>query len=181
MTITVTPIRGLGFGRDRDPQPATSQFSNCMIELRPRNGTCDGNLWRMTGLGLFFMSTRFHSSRYLPLKVILWRSQSLHQLQSVRIRVLWNYARTSTAPPVKELKMPIKYRSTRGKQHGLRFEEVILGGLATDRGLYVPETIPTFTIEEIEKVVMLHHRLGDEMCNEWKRNAASNHSHFIQF
>ena len=59
--------------------------------------------------------------------------------------------------------MPIKYRSTRGKQHGLRFEEVILGGLATDRGLYVPETIPTFTIEEIEKVVMLHHRLGDEM------------------
>lgn len=60
--------------------------------------------------------------------------------------------------------MPIKYRSTRGKQHGLRFEEVILGGLATDRGLYVPESIPTFTIEEIEKVLTLHYRnLGDEV------------------
>lgn len=49
--------------------------------------------------------------------------------------------------------MTIKYRSTRGKQNGLRFEEVILGGLATDRGLYVPESIPTFTIDEIEKVI----------------------------
>ena len=49
--------------------------------------------------------------------------------------------------------MTIKYRSTRGKQNGLRFEEVILGGLATDRGLFVPESIPTFTNEEIEKVV----------------------------
>lgn len=48
--------------------------------------------------------------------------------------------------------MTIKYRSTRGKQNGLRFEEVILGGLATDRGLFVPESIPQFTIEEIEKV-----------------------------
>ena len=67
-------------------------------------------------------------------------------------------------PAVKELKMPIKYRSTRGKQHGLRFEEVILGGLATDRGLYVPETIPTFTIQEIEKVVKLQRRLEDDMC-----------------
>lgn len=49
--------------------------------------------------------------------------------------------------------MTIKYRSTRGKQNGLRFEEVILGGLATDRGLFVPESIPTFTAEEIEKVL----------------------------
>lgn len=56
--------------------------------------------------------------------------------------------------------MPIKYRSTRGKQNGLRFEEVILGGLATDRGLYVPESIPTFTIEEIEKVQMTSEMLS---------------------
>mmetsp|Transcript_13298 Transcript_13298/g.12894 ORF Transcript_13298/g.12894 Transcript_13298/m.12894 type:complete len:514 (+) Transcript_13298:74-1615(+) len=48
--------------------------------------------------------------------------------------------------------MTIKYRSTRGKQNGLRFEEVILGGLATDRGLFVPEMIPEFTAEEIEKM-----------------------------
>ena len=56
-------------------------------------------------------------------------------------------------------KMTIKYRSTRGKQNGLRFEEVILGGLATDRGLYVPESIPTFTIEEIEKVRKHNNRM----------------------
>ena len=48
--------------------------------------------------------------------------------------------------------MSIKYKSTRGKQNGLSFEEVVLGGLATDKGLFVPETIPSFTIAEIEKV-----------------------------
>jgi threonine synthase len=49
--------------------------------------------------------------------------------------------------------MTIKYRSTRGKQNGLSFEEVVLGGLASDKGLFVPETIPTLTLDEIEKVV----------------------------
>lgn len=48
--------------------------------------------------------------------------------------------------------MTILYRSTRGKQNGLRFEEVVLGGLATDRGLFVPEKIPTMTMADIEKV-----------------------------
>ena len=48
--------------------------------------------------------------------------------------------------------MSIKYRSTRGKQSGLSFEEVVLGGLATDKGLYVPETIPEISIQDIEKV-----------------------------
>ena len=47
---------------------------------------------------------------------------------------------------------PILYRSTRGKQNGLRFEEVVLGGLATDKGLFVPEKIPIMTMEEIEKM-----------------------------
>ena len=47
----------------------------------------------------------------------------------------------------------IKYRSTRGKEAGLSFEEVVLGGLATDKGLYVPETIPTISLSEIEKVL----------------------------
>ena len=48
--------------------------------------------------------------------------------------------------------MSIRYRSTRGKQHGLRFEEVVLGGLATDKGLFVPETIPSMSLADIEKV-----------------------------
>lgn len=48
--------------------------------------------------------------------------------------------------------MSVKYKSTRGKQVGLSFEEVVLGGLATDKGLFIPETVPTFTLDEIEKV-----------------------------
>jgi threonine synthase len=45
---------------------------------------------------------------------------------------------------------PITYKSTRGAQSNMRFEEVVLEGLATDGGLFVPECIPTFTIQEIE-------------------------------
>jgi len=50
-----------------------------------------------------------------------------------------------------KLKMaPVSYRSTRGSVSGATFEEVVLGGLAPDRGLYVPDHIPTFTPKEIE-------------------------------
>jgi threonine synthase len=50
--------------------------------------------------------------------------------------------------------MSIKYTSTRGQQRGLSFEEVVLGGLATDKGLFVPESIPKFAIDEIIKVTL---------------------------
>ena len=53
----------------------------------------------------------------------------------------------------------IRYKSTRGKQSGLTFEQVVLGGLATDKGLYIPESIPQFTLDEIEKV--LTYSLGE--------------------
>lgn len=43
----------------------------------------------------------------------------------------------------------MKFISTRGDAPVLSFEEVILAGLATDGGLYVPETLPTFSREEI--------------------------------
>jgi threonine synthase len=46
----------------------------------------------------------------------------------------------------------IKYKSTRGDQHGLTFEEVVLQGLAKDKGLFVPENIPSFTAKQIEQV-----------------------------
>ena len=49
-------------------------------------------------------------------------------------------------------KQRITYKSTRGKQSGLSFEEVVLGGLATDKGLYIPESIPSFSSEKIEEV-----------------------------
>lgn len=43
----------------------------------------------------------------------------------------------------------MKYISTRGQAPALSFEDVVLTGLAPDGGLYVPETIPSFSKEEI--------------------------------
>lgn len=43
----------------------------------------------------------------------------------------------------------MKYISTRGQAPALSFEEVVLTGLASDGGLYVPETLPTFSQQEI--------------------------------
>ena len=43
----------------------------------------------------------------------------------------------------------MKYISTRGDAPDLTFEQVVLAGLAADGGLYVPETLPEFSIEEI--------------------------------
>ncbi|PIE39235.1 MAG: threonine synthase, partial [Gammaproteobacteria bacterium] len=44
----------------------------------------------------------------------------------------------------------MKYISTRGSAPALNFEEVLLTGLASDGGLYVPETLPEFSPEEIK-------------------------------
>jgi threonine synthase len=43
----------------------------------------------------------------------------------------------------------VKYISTRGEAPALNFEEVLLTGLADDDGLYVPETLPSYSAEEI--------------------------------
>lgn len=43
----------------------------------------------------------------------------------------------------------MKYISTRGQAPQLSFEDVVLTGLASDGGLYVPETLPQFSKEEI--------------------------------
>jgi threonine synthase len=43
----------------------------------------------------------------------------------------------------------VKYISTRGQAPALNFEEVLLTGLASDGGLYVPRELPTFSREEI--------------------------------
>ena len=43
----------------------------------------------------------------------------------------------------------VKYISTRGQAPALDFEDVVLTGLAPDGGLYVPETLPEFSREEI--------------------------------
>lgn len=43
----------------------------------------------------------------------------------------------------------MRYISTRGRSPACNFEQVLLTGLAPDGGLYVPETLPTFSREEI--------------------------------
>lgn len=43
----------------------------------------------------------------------------------------------------------MKYISTRGKAQELNFEEVLLAGLASDGGLYVPKELPKFDKQEI--------------------------------
>ena len=46
----------------------------------------------------------------------------------------------------------LKYVSTRGNAPVLNFEEVLLAGLATDGGLYVPEEYPFFSAAEMRKM-----------------------------
>ena len=43
----------------------------------------------------------------------------------------------------------MRYISTRGQAPALNFEDVLLAGLASDGGLYVPENLPRFTQEQI--------------------------------
>ena len=45
-----------------------------------------------------------------------------------------------------------RYNSTRGGVKGASFEEVVMGGLAPDKGLYVPEFVPTFSPAELERL-----------------------------
>ncbi|GEN28161.1 threonine synthase [Halovibrio variabilis] len=43
----------------------------------------------------------------------------------------------------------MRYISTRGQAPALSFEEVVLTGMASDGGLYVPETLPEFSRDEL--------------------------------
>lgn len=49
----------------------------------------------------------------------------------------------------------MKYISTRGKAPALNFEEVMLTGLASDGGLYIPESLPKFSKEQIASFASL--------------------------
>jgi threonine synthase len=52
----------------------------------------------------------------------------------------------------------MKYISTRGQAAALNFEDVVLAGLASDGGLYVPDTIPQFSPQEIAALRALPYR-----------------------
>ena len=45
----------------------------------------------------------------------------------------------------------MKYISTRGKAPAVGFEDVLLTGLASDGGLYVPETLPEFSAQQLKQ------------------------------
>jgi threonine synthase len=49
----------------------------------------------------------------------------------------------------------VKYISTRGSAPALNFEQVLLAGLASDGGLYVPESLPTFSRQDIAEMATL--------------------------
>lgn len=52
----------------------------------------------------------------------------------------------------------MKYISTRGQAPSLSFEDVVLTGLASDGGLYLPETMPTFSKQEIADMAGLSYQ-----------------------
>jgi len=45
----------------------------------------------------------------------------------------------------------VTYSSTRGGQKGLDFRSVVMQGLAHDRGLFVPDTMPSVSKQELEE------------------------------
>jgi threonine synthase len=49
----------------------------------------------------------------------------------------------------------MRYVSTRGQAPALAFKEVLLAGLASDGGLYVPETIPQFSPQQLSRFATL--------------------------
>lgn len=60
-------------------------------------------------------------------------------------------------PPARPQQYPpthrgVLYRSTRGGRRDVTFEEVVMGGLAPDRGLYVPQEVPFIAPEQLDKV-----------------------------
>lgn len=57
----------------------------------------------------------------------------------------------------------MRYISTRGNSPSLNFEEVLIAGLAPDGGLYMPESIPEFSTNEIASLAKLSY---NELCYE---------------
>lgn len=52
----------------------------------------------------------------------------------------------------------MKYQSTRGNAPILNFEDVVIAGLASDGGLYVPESWPSFSQDEIRDMASLSYQ-----------------------
>ena len=59
---------------------------------------------------------------------------------------------------MKYISTPIKYISTRGQSPALSFSEILLGGLAPDGGLYLPESYPQFSDADLSAMRELNYR-----------------------
>src|SRR6266699_2196971 len=51
------------------------------------------------------------------------------------------------------LKVMIKYKSTRGNKKLFTFSETLLKGIAQDGGLFVPEKIPMFSLQDLKRLI----------------------------
>ncbi|MBS7325368.1 MAG: threonine synthase [Thiopseudomonas sp.] len=68
----------------------------------------------------------------------------------------------------------MRYISTRGQAPALNFEDVLLAGLASDGGLYVPENLPRFTVEQMQSWVGLpYHELAFEVMRPFVAGSIS--------
>lgn len=54
--------------------------------------------------------------------------------------------------------MVMRYISTRGKAPAQTFTEILLGGLAPDGGLYLPETYPRFSMDDLTRMRDMNYR-----------------------
>ena len=52
----------------------------------------------------------------------------------------------------------MKYLSTRGQSPAQSFSEILLGGLAPDGGLYLPETYPHFSADDLSRMRGMNYR-----------------------
>ena len=52
----------------------------------------------------------------------------------------------------------MKYISTRGQSPAVGFSEILLGGLAPDGGLYLPESYPHFTDADLSAMRDMNYR-----------------------
>ena len=52
----------------------------------------------------------------------------------------------------------MKYISTRGQSPALSFSEILLGGLAPDGGLYLPESYPQFSDADLSAMRGMNYR-----------------------
>lgn len=70
----------------------------------------------------------------------------------------------------------MKFISTRGQAPALSFEDVVLTGLASDGGLYIPETIPQFSTDEIAAMRGLpYNELAFKIMARFVDGAVSDH------